>query len=62
MLVTIESCTNGYVITDEMTGETYVATELDGFYVQRTIAGVLKSIEEAAKPQVPASFEAELKV
>ena len=62
MLVTIESCTNGYVITDGLTGKTYVATELDGFYVQRTIAGVLKSIEEATKPQVPASFEAELKV
>ena len=62
MLVTIESCVNGYVITDEMTGKTYVATELDGFYVQRTIAGVLKSIEEASKPPVPASFEAELKV
>ena len=62
MLVTIESCTNGYVITDEMTGKTYVATDLDGFYSQRTIAGVLKSIEEASKPPVPASFEAELKV
>ena len=62
MLVTIESCTNGYVITDEMTGKTYVATELDGFYVQRTIAGVLKTIEEASKPPVPTSFEAELKV
>ena len=50
--VTIQSVANGYLITDQINKKVYVATELDGFYVQRTVAGVLKSIEEAAKPKV----------
>jgi hypothetical protein len=62
MLVTIESATNGYLITNNETGDIYVATELDGFYSQRTIAGVLKTIEDAEKPKVPVRFDAELAV
>jgi hypothetical protein len=60
--VTIESCTNGYVIVDEMTGKTYIAHAIDGFYSQQSIVGVLKTIEEAVKPKVPTVSEAELKV
>jgi hypothetical protein len=59
--VVIQSVANGYLITDRINDDVYVATDLDGFYSQRTVAGVLKTIEDAAKPQ-PASFEAELKV
>ena len=62
MHVTIKSCANGYIVVDQNTFEEYVAHAIDGFYSQQSIVGVLKTIEEASKPKVPTTFEAELKV
>jgi len=61
MQVIIQSVANGYLITDEISDEIYVATALDGFYSQQSVVGVLKAIEEASKPKVPVRFDAELK-
>lgn len=52
MLVTIESNTNGFVITDEIAGRTYVATKIDSYlHDMHTVVAVLKDIENSCKPK-----------
>lgn len=57
MLVTIESCANGFVITNELTGQVFVATRIESYTMANaTIVSVLNSIEAAetaqAKPNI----------
>lgn len=53
MLVTIESNANGFVITDELTSRTYVATKIDSYlHDMHTVVAVLKAIENESKPKI----------